>query len=194
DGTHRYYAPTDSGEYYDVDALPTVPIAAAPGLQAQLFNLWFDPKTKLPCGPGNVVFQSGGYTGTTNASGPDCARFIGAYVERAADGELLHVFSHGIGATHGVAQRGRLLALGGEVEGLNLKGRPDPGQRNCISVWDAVAGQRLGDLCLAEERIEPSALLISSDAKELYAFARNLPIAQLDIWTLPPAWTALGRE
>lgn len=146
----------------------------------------------LPCGPGNVVWQTDKFKGTTNASGPDCTRFVGAYVERA-DGELVHVLSRGVGATHGVAQRSRLLALGGHAEGLNLKGTPDPGQRNCVSVWDAVAGQRLGDLCFAGE-LDPSALLISADARELFVFTRNLPQARLEVWTLPPAWTALSKE
>jgi hypothetical protein len=193
-GTRRYYAPTDDGEYYDVDDLPRVPIAAAPELQAQFFNRWFDPQTMLPCGAGNVVWRNSAYIGTSSASGPQCARFIGAYIERAADGEVLHVLSHGVGAAHGIAQRGRLLALGGTVEGLNLSNKPDPGQRNCVSVWDAVAGDRLGDLCFATGEMKVSALLFSADARELYAFARNLPLAQLYVWDLPPAWSALGKE
>src|SRR5260370_27390714 len=90
-GPERYWAPTDDGEYYSDSDLPTLPITAAPDLQVQLFNRWFDPQTMLPCGPGNVVASTGGFTATTSASGPRRARFQGAYVEWVADCRLLLV-------------------------------------------------------------------------------------------------------
>jgi len=93
--------------------LPTLRFAAAPELQVQLFNRWFDPQTMLPCGPGNAVMRNCAFIGTTTESGPRCARYQGAYVERVADGRLLHVLSHGVGVSHAIAAQGRLVAIGG---------------------------------------------------------------------------------
>ena len=111
-----------------------------------LRNRWFDPQTMLPCGPGNAVMRNGAFIGTTTESGPHCARYQGAYVERVADGRLLHVLSHGVGVAHAIAAQGRLVAIGGSSEGLTLTGKPDPVQPNFVSLWDAIAGERLANL------------------------------------------------
>jgi hypothetical protein len=145
-GSERYWAPTDDGEYYSDNDLPTLRFAAAPELQVQLFNRWFDPQTMLPCGPGNAVMRNGAFIGTTTESGARCARYQGAYVERVADGRLLHVLSHGVGVSHAIAAQGRLVAIGGRSEGLTLDGKPDPAQPNFVSLWDAIAGERLANL------------------------------------------------
>jgi hypothetical protein len=86
----------------------------------------------LPCGPGNVVASTGGFTATISASGPRRARFQGAYVEWFADGRLLHVLSHGISVSHAIAARGRLVAIGGQSESLDLNGKPDSAQPNFV--------------------------------------------------------------
>jgi len=193
EGADRYWAPTDDGEYYSDNSLPTLPIAAAPGLHVQLFQRWLDPQTMLPCGPGNVVSRDRDFTATTSESGPRCARFQGAYVERVADGRLEHVLSHGVGVSHAIAARGRLVAIGGQAEGLNLDGKPGA-QPNFVSLWDAVGGDRLASLMFPAGDVRVQALVFSIDAGQLYAFVASPSGSQVYVWDLRPAWRALGKE
>jgi hypothetical protein len=193
-GSERYWAPTDDGEYYSDNDLPTLRFAAAAELQVQLFNRWFDPQTMLPCGPGNAVMRNGAFIGTTTESGPRCARYQGAYVERIADGRLLHVLSHGVGVSHAIAAQGRLVAIGGRSEGLTLDGKPDPTQPNFVSLWDASAGQRLANLAFPPGDFSVRALVFSADARRLYAFVASPSQTQLYVWYLAPEWSALGTK
>ena len=199
-GAERYWAPPYDDFYYSDNALPTLPITAAPGLQVQLFNRWFDPLTMLPCGPGNVVARNSEFAATTSESGPRCARFQGAYVEQDANGRLVHVLSHGVGVSHAIAERGRLVAIGGQSEGLGLNGKPDPAQPNFVSLWDAVGGDRLANLVFPAGDIRVKALVFSIDAQHLYAFVESYafvaspPQSQLYGWDIQPMWAALGKE
>src|ERR1700758_3819923 len=134
------------------------------------------------------------FIGTTTESGPRCARYQGAYVERVADGRLLHVLSHGVGVSHAIAARGRLVAIGGRSEGLTLDGKPDSAQPNFVSLWDAIAGERLANLAFPPGDFSVRALLFSADVRRLYAFVASPSQTQLYVWYLAPEWSALGTK
>jgi hypothetical protein len=93
-----------------------------------------------------------------------------------------------------IAAQGRLVAIGGRSEGLTLDGKPDPAQPNFVSLWDAIAGERLANLAFPPGDFSVRALLFSADARRLYAFVASPSHTQLYVWYLAPEWSALGTK
>lgn len=178
---HRYAPITDGFSYSSLRAvsLPTF------GLSVQLFNRYFDPRTMNPCGAGNEV-GDGELRVWSSSSSSTCARFQGAYVERAKDGKLLHVLNHGIGVPEGSAVIGRLFAMSGISE--------EPVIAKYVSLWDAPDGRLLARLALPRQAVGytyPYTVLFSNDAREVYCMT-SYPKPMLFVWRLNPEWALLG--
>lgn len=175
-----YFASTHDGIYYS--DLRTLPLSEF-GLNVQLFNRYRNPQTMQACGSGNTdgkgVWSSKGSAG--------CARFQGAFVERADDGKLLHILNHGVGVPTVAAVRGQLLAL----SGISESDKP----AHYVSLWDAPAGKLLAHLALPKEAVSyasPHTLLFSDDTLELYCLT-GYPRPTLYVWRMEPTWIKLAQ-
>lgn len=185
-GEERFYAPRHDGMSFSVLRNLELPEY---GLSLQLFNRYRDPRSMQRCGLGNND-GNGMWSSTGSAS---CARYQGAYVERTADGKLVHILNHGVGVPEGVALRGRLFAMSGITE--------NPVPARYVSLWDAVAGNLLAHLALPEEATSvaaayPYTLLFSNDGQALYCIS-SYPRPKLYIWSMEKAWVRLmegGKE
>lgn len=175
-----HYAATHGGIYFS--DLRTLPLSEF-GLNVQLFNRYRNPQTMQACGSGNT--DGKGVWSSPSAAG--CARFQGAFVERADDGKLLHILNHGVGVPKGAAVRGRLLAL----SGISERDKP----AHYVSLWDAPAGKLVAHLALPKEAVSynyPDTLLFSDDARELYGLI-DYPSPKLYVWRMEPTWTGLAQ-
>jgi len=177
-GKERYFAPIDDGiTFSELYSLPMPTL----GIRLQLFNRYLNPVNMRFCGVGNVL--PGGWW--TSVSGPKCARFQGAYVEKVGDGALLQVLNHGIGVPRAAAVAGSLFAMGGSGE--------LPEWAPYVSLWDVPRGELLAHLALPKlDTGRINELLFSLDAKEVYGLI-GYPEPKLYVWRLDPKWTALAR-
>lgn len=180
----RHYAPISDGIAYSKLSALSMP---AFGLRLQLFNRYLDPRTMSPCSAGNEV-RNGELRVWSSSSSLTCARFQGAYVERAEDGRLLYVLNHGIGVPEGAAVSGRLFAMSGISE--------EPVIAKYVSLWDAPDGRLLARLALPRQAVGhtyPYTVLFSNDAKEVYCLT-SYPKPMLYVWQLKPEWAALSSS
>jgi len=67
-------------------------------------------------------------------------------------------------------------------------------QKRFVSLWDAIAGERLANLAFPPGDFSVRALLFSADVRRLYAFVASPSQTQLYVWYLAPEWSALGTK